>query len=257
MIDTKPRIGRRLIRATSMGTLPTLPSGFTGFSLDAQNGLSLWRNGVLIGRFGPGGASGILQSYSGYSPVDATHRCRLRFEIPPDVISFSKVALSFSLQPFRASTQSTSGASSNSSSLSGPHGHGMPILDAGGGVAVNYDNAIGKLKAVLGLGGITVHPASDADSPAHAHDIQHSHAITAPDGLYDTGCAQGAHVFIDGTDRTTALTGPWGSGSALDVSDLDISAYITTTGWHEIGLSSTTLGVIIVQVSMKVYTATV
>ena len=58
--------------------------------------------------------------------------------------------------------------------------------------------------------------------------------LAAPSGLYDTGMAQGVHVYVDGTDRTSALSGPWGSGSAIDVSDLDISAWITTTGWHEI-----------------------
>jgi hypothetical protein len=255
MIATKPRIGKRLVRATSMGTTPTLPAGFTGFSLDAQNGLSLWRNGQLIGRYGSGGASGILQSYSGYQPVDATHRCRLRFEIPPDVISFSKVALSFSLQAFRASSQSVSGASSASSSsgTSTTHHHQTLLVDGTGPYTVTFDHITGLNAAGSGGGSA---PTSDM-SADHTHPIPHTHAITAPDGLYDTGMAQGVHVFIDGTDRTTALSGPWGSGSSIDISDLDISAYITATGWHEVALSSTSLGVIVAQVSMKVYTATV
>lgn len=61
----------------------------------------------------------------------------------------------------------------------------------------------------------------------------------------------------DGVDRTTALSGPWGSGSSIDVSDLDISAYITSTGWHEVALTSTTLGVIIAQVTTKALFKTV
>jgi hypothetical protein len=85
----------------------------------------------------------------------------------------------------------------------------------------------------------------------------HTHTLNAPSGLYDAGMAQGVHVFIDAVDRTTALSGPWGSGSALDVSDLDISAWITTTGWHEVLLTSTTLGVIIGQISTKAQLKTV
>jgi hypothetical protein len=258
VIDLKPRIGKRLVRATSMGTVPTLPSGFTGFSLDAANGLSLYSAGVLQARYGAQGGAGVLQSYSGYQPVDATHRCRLRYELPPNAVnSIVATNLSFSLQPFRATTQGTSGASSASSSASGPHKHGVPISDAAGGVTVNYDNASGTLKAVIGIGGGTVNPFTLDDSPSHAHTIAHTHAITAPDGLYDTGCAQGVHVFIDGTDRTSALGGPWGSGSSIDVSDLDITAYITTTGWHEVALSSTSLGVVVAQVSTKAYLKTV
>jgi len=41
------------------------------------------------------------------------------------------------------------------------------------------------------------------------------------------------------------------------VSDLDITLWIATVCWHDIAISSTTLGVVIPQVSMKVYTATV
>src|SRR5438477_371646 len=29
----------------------------------------------------------------------------------------------------------------------------------------------------------------------------HTHSLNTPSGLFDTGCAQGAHVFVDGTDR--------------------------------------------------------
>jgi hypothetical protein len=85
----------------------------------------------------------------------------------------------------------------------------------------------------------------------------HTHSLNAPSGLYDTGCAQGVHVFIDGTDRTTALGGPWGVGSTLDISDLDISAWITATGWHEVAISSTGLGVIVAQVTTKALLKTV
>lgn len=41
------------------------------------------------------------------------------------------------------------------------------------------------------------------------------------------------------------------------MSDLDISTWITNTGWHEILITSTTLGVIIAQVSTKAQLKTV
>lgn len=113
MIATRPRIGRRLVRASSMGSLPVLPSGFTGFSLDAKDGLQLWKNGILQARYSSDGGAGVLQAYSGYQPVDATHRCRLRYELPPNAVNIILASsLSFSLQAFRATQQTASGAGS-------------------------------------------------------------------------------------------------------------------------------------------------
>jgi hypothetical protein len=255
MIGTKPRHSTRPLRASAMGTLPVLPAGFSGWALDAQDGLSLYNTGVLVGRYGPQGVPGILKDSGGYQPVDATHRAILRYELPASaVLVINRSLLSFSLKPFRASSQSTSGASSASSSSGGAHNHAEPILDTGGGAAgaaVLANVGANRLEANLGIGGGTFGPFSLNDVPGHSHPIPHTHAVNAPDGLYDTGMAQGVHVFVDGTDRTTALGGPWGVGSAVDVPDLDISAWITATGWHEIQLSSTTLGVIIAQLYTK------
>jgi len=256
--------------SAAIGSPITLPSGFTGFSLDAANGLSLYNGGILIARFGSGGASGMLQAYSGYQPVDATHKCILRYEYTTDVQSFSKVFLSFSLKAFRATQQTASGAgSTHNHTISTAHQHRVALWDG----SVTQDETSFKnfsiyldthgyasqffpdLGALNGLDWLT--DSSGGVAGTSGNEGAHTHTLNAPSGLYDTGMAQGVHVYVDGTDRTTALGGPWGSGSAIDVSDLDISAYINTTGWHEILLSSTTLGVIIAQVSSKVYTKTV
>jgi hypothetical protein len=53
------------------------------------------------------------------------------------------------------------------------------------------------------------------------------------------------------------LGGPWGVGWALDLSDLNISQWITATGWHEVAITSTTLGVVIAQVTTKALLKTV
>jgi hypothetical protein len=255
MIGTKPRRSKRVLRGAA-GTLPTLPAGFSGWSLDAQDGLSLYNLGTLIGRYGPQGVPGILKESGGYQPVDGTHRAILRYELPASaVLVINRSLLSFSLKPFRASSQSTSGASSASSSgtQSAAHAHFLQLSQeaATPSSGALFWNGTDGILTDKGANAVLNQPITANQNNDHTHGIPHTHAVNAPDGLYDVGMAQGVHVFVDGTDRTTALGGPWGVGAALDVPDLDISAYITTTGWHEIQLSSTTLGVIIAQLYTK------
>lgn len=271
MIATKQRSGKRLRRVSAMGTLPTLPSGFTGWSLDAQDGLSLYSAGTLIARFGPLGASGALQAYGGYQPVDASHNATLRFELPPNVVrTILEVRLSFSLKPFRATQQTASGAGSlHAHTIGTAHQHRWASWD---GVVTTAPSAY-KSRNVYASGYGYVGTQMDSNAIMDGKDLltdnaggvagtsgnegSHTHALNAPSGLYDVGMAQGIHVLVDGVDRTTALGGPWGVGSALDVSDLDLSQWITTVGWHEILLTSTTLGVIVAQVSTKAWLKTV
>uniref|UniRef100_A0A6H1ZNY0 Putative tail protein n=1 Tax=viral metagenome TaxID=1070528 RepID=A0A6H1ZNY0_9ZZZZ len=53
-------------------------------------------------------------------------------------------------------------------------------------------------------------------------------------GIYtQSGAYQKVSVKIDGTDRTSALSGPWSGNS---VTDLDVSSYITLGGYHTIDL---------------------
>lgn len=49
-----------------------------------------------------------------------------------------------------------------------------------------------------------------------------------------SGGMQNVYLKVDGTDRTMALGGPWANSV---VSNLDISSYIATTGYHTIELS--------------------
>jgi hypothetical protein len=248
-------VRRKPIRVATMGTLPTLPNNFTGFSIDAANGLQLWKNGQLQAKYGSDGGAGVLQAYSGYQPVDSTHNCRLRYELPPNAVNIINAShLSFSLQPFRAATQGTSGASSatTTAGTNTDHSHAITIAHGTNTNTMSFDLTLGIQAS--GFGGSQQTGTTSAD---HTHNMPHTHSITAPNGLYDTGMAQGAHVLIDGVDRTTALGGPWGVGVALDVSDLNISQWITTTGWHEVALTSTALGVIVAQVTTKALLKTV
>lgn len=248
----------KVSRAVAVGTTPTLPNNFTGWSLDAQNGLSLYLNGQLQARYGSQGGAGVLQSFSGYQPCDSSHNCRLRFELPPNAVNAVNAChLSFSLQPFRASQQTASGASSSSTTGGSGHQHDIFVKANSGLNTALYVDLTSQSHIGKNVGQDDDTGLTDLDSPAHSHGMAHTHPLNAPTGLYDTGCAQGCHVFIDGVDRTTALGGPWGGGSSIDVSDLDISAYITTTGWHEVAITSTTLGVIVAQVTTKALLKTV
>jgi hypothetical protein len=98
-----------------------------------------------------------------------------------------------------------------------------------------------------GGGGGTV--VASAAGSAHHHTIP-PESLNPPSALFEAGMAQGCHVWIDGTDRTTALSGPFGGGSPTDIDDLDITAWLLTSGFHEIQLSSTALGGIMAQVTV-------
>ncbi len=261
----------KVSRAVAVGSPLVLPNGFTGWSLDAGNGLSLYLNGVLQARYGSAGGAGVLPAYSGYQPVDATHNCTLRFELPASIVNvINGSRLSFSLKPFRATQQTASGAGSlHSHTISTAHQHRWAAWDG----TVTADVTSFKTRSVYAAGYGYVSAFMDTNAIMDGKDLltdnaggvagtsgnegSHTHALNAPSGLYDTGMAQGCHVFIDGVDRTSALSGPWGVGSALDVSDLDISAWITMTGWHEVLITSTSLGVIIAQVMTKAQLKTV
>jgi hypothetical protein len=121
------------------------------------------------------------------------------------------------------------------------------VGDSPGGVNVWTPNSTGS--GTSANGGATT-PTSSNES-THTHVIP-SLSLNAPSAIYEAGMAQGVHVFVDNgsglVDQTTPLAGPWGAGVALDVSNLDITSYITTSGWKEIQLSSTAIGGITAQV---------
>ncbi|MHA1408822.1 MAG: hypothetical protein ACTSQY_00640 [Candidatus Odinarchaeia archaeon] len=66
---------------------------------------------------------------------------------------------------------------------------------------------------------------------SHSHTVTaHSHDIDADIYEVSAPASPSIKIKIDGTDQTTALGGPWSS----DVSDLDITTYISGSGSHNI-----------------------
>jgi len=199
------------------------------------------------------GAPFIYPAWSGYESVDATHNLRLRFHIPSNLAVLQKTTVSFSGLPFRSGLQSTAAANTSGASSSSTtddenaHVHGILIKgNTGLTTALFLDltspSTIGKNVGTDSDGGNT-----DGGS-LHHHGMAHTHPIPAlslnnPTGLFETGMARNVHMLVDGVDVSSAVGGPWdGGGSAFDVNEVDISAYIQSGGFHEIQLTSTAIG---------------
>jgi hypothetical protein len=222
------------------------------------------------------GSPFIYTAQAGFQAVDTTRKLRLRFHIPSNMSVLQKVTFSFSGMPFRAGAQSTSGASSaittsggsaHSHTIDSAHQHRWAKWDgvvttapstyksrnvwaAGYGyVGTQMDsNAIMDGKDLLTdtTGGATGTSQSEG---AHTHGMSHTHAVNAPDGLYETGMARNVHLYVDGVDVSTSVqdssgnVGPWdGAGSEFSIDEIDISTYMQSGGFHEIQLSSTAIG---------------
>ncbi len=74
---------------------------------------------------------------------------------------------------------------------------------------------------------------------SHDHAVaipSHTHGMTY--GIYASTTASAVQVAINGTNRTAALGGPF----STDADSLDITQYLTPTGWNTVELGSATLG---------------
>lgn len=120
------------------------------------------------------------------------------------------------------------------------HTHSIPAASVSGGTSTNESSHTHNV------------PGQTINIPSVNVNIP-SLSLNAPTAIYESGMAQGCHVFIDGVDQTTALGGPFGAGSASDFGPLDVTPFITNTGWHEINISSTTIG----GVTVTIYTKTI
>jgi len=170
---------------------------------------------------------GIIQSWgdSYADNVDATHKLKVKFYIPTETLSVKKVLLNFSLEAFRAyETGASSGGGSNTTT-------GSESLSTGYGSTTGSSDYLPSPHN---------HSFSvEIDIPSHDHSVSfssHTHGITY--GIYESTSATGVKIYVDGTLRLDN----GGAGYATDQDNLDLSSWITTSGWHYIELSSTQLG---------------
>jgi hypothetical protein len=120
------------------------------------------------------------------------------------------------------STTTGSGGGINTTSGSGG---GVSISSgSGGGTSVSSSNGGGNSNTSTAGGGTNT---TTGTGSAHTHGIDF--------GIQeDVLTAVSISIEIDGTDRTSALGGPWSSGQT----ELNLTPYISTTGKHTIRLLS-------------------
>jgi hypothetical protein len=195
--------------------------------------------------------------------VDSTHPLVLYLYIPTETKLVKRAFLRLRLEKFRS--YGTGAATASEEILIGDYQRVMPIeyvdtTEPGGyhshtaSASIIGDHTHGGVSTPDGghSHGITV----DEDTghghqlPNHVHFVTisgHTHDITH--GIYEGTSASDVTVTINGTDRTAALGGPFNANQ----SGLDITQYMTATGWNTISLGSGTLGRIHATVFVEIY----
>ena len=182
----------------------------------------------------------------GEDNVDSTHPVILDIYIPPDTKLVNRAYLRLRLKTFRSYSQTAA---------------------AGGGTFLTSNNtnpwyltpAVPLLPDFMEFADPHTHGDEvppDGGYPHGMESVSHDHDITIPDhthdivrGIYEGTVASSVTVKINGTDRTAELGGPF----STDQAKLDITKYLTATGWNTIELGSETLGRIHATVFVEIY----
>jgi len=171
--------------------------------------------------------------------VDATHKLELKIYVDDSVKQVKSAKLAFSLENFRSyGTGAAAG---------GDHYHLMfqvQIEEAPSTYANVYlESALGDASLYGLMADIdqTNQLYTRGSSNTHEHDITH--------GIYEGTAATGVKVYVDGTLRLDN----GGGGYTADQNGLDLSAWITTGGWHTVELESSQLGRINASLFIKSY----
>jgi len=192
---------------------------------------------------------GIIQSWgdSYADNVDATHKLKVKFYVPTETLSVKKVLLNFSLEAFRSyETGASSGGGQTSSS--GGSGTYSTTDETGLGYGGYTDNASATSPHNHWFDFSLSNHSHNVTLSSHSHTVSdHTHNLTF--GIYEGTSATGVKVYVDGTLRLDN----GGAGYTTDQASLDLSSWITTTGWHYIELSSTQLGRINCAYFMQVF----
>jgi hypothetical protein len=195
--------------------------------------------------------------------VDATHPLVLYVYIPTDTRLIKRTLLRLRLEKFRSYGTGAESATVNvrtdeyikevtfidaddTAEENPKHSHVLAIDSAG---AHTHGGAVVSDGSHSHTGG-TDAPGHTHKLPDHGHVLEvdgHTHDITH--GIYEGPSASDVTVTINGTDRTAALDGPFNTNQ----SSLDITQYLTATGWNTISLGSATLGRIHATIFVEIY----
>jgi len=166
-----------------------------------------------------GGGPMVWHDIIDVKPLDQTGKIYITLPIAAMTVKM-KMWGQFYRSPANASFLRSHGHSGVSS-----HKHTLKVDGLGGDLAHSGSGFYETQDQIYSAGGHT-HPDASAGS-----------------GLTTSNVPKDVHIWINGTDRTSALGGPWGDGSnEFPAGELDISAYMTTAAEHylEIKLDPTT-----------------
>jgi hypothetical protein len=195
--------------------------------------------------------------------VDATHPVVLYLYIPTDTKLIKRTYLRLRLEKFRSYGTGAESATVNvrtdeyikevtfieaedTAEENPKHSHVLAIDSAG---AHTHEGAVAS-DGSHSHSGATDAPGHTHALPDHGHTLEvdgHTHNITH--GIYEGTTASDVTVSINGTDRTAALDGPFNANQE----SLDITQYLTATGWNTISLGSASLGRIHATMFIEIY----
>ena len=168
--------------------------------------------------------------------VDPTHAAQFRFDIGAETTALNYAKLRFKLYPLRASVKSVAGTTSTTVSTTS-HSHNFVLHKSLSSAATVYFNTTTKEFYILGTGANELVSSLDEEN-SHSHTLTPN--ISTTYGIYhDSNYPVNVTIWIDGTDRTLALTGSStiAGGSSIEAT-YDITQYLddqsTLRGTHSI-----------------------
>jgi hypothetical protein len=176
--------------------------------------------------------TGILQTWQDHlvDNVDETHGLTLNLYLPATTLAIVNARLRLKLAAFRAYEKGAE--------VGGDHRHQMLKYEADSTETktkrvfstVKSDGSFGAYLFIESPGGTDTQLYTKGTSGTHTHPLDF--------GIYEDTTATGVTVKINGTDRTSALGGPF----STDKDDLNIASYLVAGQLNTIVLGSTRLG---------------
>ncbi len=169
---------------------------------------------------------------------------RMPFNIDDAVSKITSLKLKYTIDKFRTySTTTESAGHTYTSTASSSRGTGeytsstssMDITTGGGTDEVGHTHSV-YIPGHDHVYYLHIH-SHDFEIPSHAHDLNYGI-------MENVSIDNNAAVFVDGTQRATI-------SEAQGI--IDLTAFVTTVGWHNIEIRSTTLKRVSAQINIKSY----
>jgi len=95
-------------------------------------------------------------------------------------------------------------------------------------ILLYFNQVSGDIKYPSSAGGTSTHTKTSSEEDTHGHEVElPDHTHPQKYGIYDDShYPQNIYLWINGTDRTSALGGPWASSDAAVQVEVDIAQYL-------------------------------